>query len=387
MKYYSEIESNFFLPINVERDINHKLDNSKLPKWFYEKYQNLIILIPKIKEIFAMISIDKYYNREKYNQYDKEYLEYMLQLYKSKYSKISYNLNEELTLLEIKNSIQYWGSILDLIFRIDNTLFEREHFLIWMQLFNSALIDIGEIDGSLSKSYLPNKWLLTSKGYLYNMQATTHEAGFYNRYYSEKVKWFLNKTEPYIRKNKPDPNKIDLTPEYDPLTIVKLGYVRWNTLDNLLHFIDYYHFNNKIYDPKTIMVSIGMLGLRDDLFDFFEKLELCTDSSKDSLRKVLEITHNKYLDILIRCCGVSKIASSPHKTIITSSLTAKNDFREYLEKGYDVCFVPPIIINKDKRMVEELNMNSPIVSAYIKNEVICENELDRGKIYTNHLNF
>ncbi len=38
-------------------------------------------------------------------------------------------------------------------------------------------------------------------------------------------------------------------------------------------------------------------------------------------------------------------------------------------------------------MVEELNMDSPIVSAFIKNEVICENEFGGGKVYTNHLKF
>lgn len=388
MKYYTEIERDFFLPVNVKRDINHELDNSKLPKWFYEKYRNLIILIPKIKEMFSKFSLDKYSNSQNDGQYNKDYLERLIQVYKTKYLNISIHLNEDLTLLEMKNSIQYWGNILELMFMIDNTLFERNHFTSMMQLYNSALIDIGNIDGSLAKNYLPDKWLLTSKGYLYNMKSTAHEAGFYNNYYSEKMKWFLTRTEPYIRKNSSTPGKINPFPELSNTSIIlKCGYMKWNALDVLLHSIDYYHFNYRIYDPKTIMISIGMIELRQDLFDFFEKLELYTVSPKDNLKKVIEITNDKYIDVLIRCCGVSKITSSPYKTIITSLLTAKDDFREYLEKGYDVCFIPPIIINKEKRMVEELNMESPIVSAYIKNEVICENELGRGKIYTNHLNF
>lgn len=387
MKYFTEIESNFFLPVNVQRRINHELDNSKLPNWFYEKYRYLIDLIPKIKEMFTKFSLGNYYNSQSYSQYDKNYLENLLQKYKAKYLNISSNLNDDLTLLEMKNSIQFWGNILDFMFMVDNTLFKRNHFIYIMQLCNSALIDIGAIDGSLAENHLSNKWLLTSKGYLYNMQATAHEDGFYDSYYKEKVQWFLDKTEPYIRKNNPTSGKINLFLDFDTSTILKCGYIKWNTLDILLHSIDYYHFNHKIYDKKTIMVSIGMIELRRDLLDFFEKLELYTDSPKDSLRKVLEITHDKYLDVLIRCCGVSKITSSPYKTIVTSLLTAKTDFKEYLEKGYDVCFIPPIIINKETRMVEELNMDSPIVSAYIKNEVICEDELDKGKIYTNHLKF
>lgn len=218
------------------------------------------------------------------------------------------------------------------------------------------------------------------------MQATAHEAGCYNDYYKEKMNWFLTKSEPYIPQNKISTDKINPYPELsDILIILKSGYIKADILELLLHYINYYHFNYRIYDPKIIMISLGMIELRTDLFNFFERLELYTDSPKDSLRKVIKITNNKYLDVLVRCCGVSKIATFPYKTIITSLLTAKDDFREYLERGYNVCFIPPIIINKKTRMVEELNMNSPIISRYIENQVITENDFARGKIYTNHL--
>lgn len=386
MKYYTEIESDFFLPVNIERDINHDLDNSKLPKSFYEKYQNLINLIPKIKEIFAKFTLNKYYYKRNFSQHEKEYFEWLLKIYKIKYLKISSNLNEDLTLLEMRTIIQCWGNILDFMFMVDNTLFERNYFICMMQLFNSALIDIGEYDGALRKGYLPNKWLLTSKGYLYNMRTTAHEAGFFGNYYLEKTKEFLAKSKPCICEDIPH-KKINPFPEWgDRSIILKNGFVRFNILDDLLHFKDYYHFNYRIYDPKIIMASVGMLELQDDLYNFFKKLELYTVSPKDSLRKVIEITNNKYLDVLVRCCGVSKLASSPPKTIVTSLLTAKDDFKEYLEKGYDVCFIPPIIINKETRMLEELNMDSYIVNEYIRNEVIYESELG-GRVYTNHIKF
>lgn len=387
MEYHSEIESNFFLPVNVEKNINHELDKLKLPKWFYEKYQSLINLIPRIKETFEEFSLDKYYNSQNYNLCNRDYLERLIQGYKTRYLNISSNLNEELTLLEMKNSIQYWGNILELLFIIDNTLLEKDYFISIMQLFNSALIDIGNIDGSLVKKQLPNKWLLTSKGYLYNMQSTAHEMGVYNKYYSEKINWFLTKTTPYIHKHNPTSVRINPFPELSDTSILKCGYMTSNTLDILLHYIDYYHFNHRIYDPKITMISIGMIELRQDLFDLFERLELYTDSPKDNLRRIIEITNNNYLDVLIRCCGVSKITSSPYNSIVTSLLTAKDDFSEYLEKGYNVCFIPPIIINKKTRMVEELNMDSPIINKYIRNTVLCESDLEKGKVYTNHLKF
>ncbi len=310
MKFYSEIESDFFLPISNERYINHTLDKSKLPKWFYEKYQDLIMFIPKIKDLFAKFLINEYYN----DIYNKEYQKYLVEKYKTKYLSINSNLNEELTLLEIRNSIQYWGNVLELLFMIDSTLFEKSNFISMMQLYNSALIDIGSIEGSLKTKYLPNSWLLTSRGYLYNMQATAHEAGCYNDYYKEKMNWFLTKSEPYIPQNKISTDKINPYPELsDILIILKSGYIKADILDVLLHYINYYHFNYRIYDHKIIMISLGMIELRTDLFNFFERLELYTDSPKDSLRKVIEITNNKYLDVLVRCCGVSKIATFPYK--------------------------------------------------------------------------
>lgn len=388
MKYYAEIESEFFLPVNNIKKINHTLDNSKLPKTFYDKYKIINDLIPKIKKLFAKFSFNTFFNNPNYDDYNKKYFAHLLKIYQKKSQLISSRLHEKLTLLESKESIQCWANICDFIHMVDNTLIDKDTFISIMQLLNEALIDIGKIDGSLSKHYLPDKWLLTSKGFLYNMQTTAHETGSFKNYYLEKTNWFLTKTQPLPHKNNTIIEKINPCPELnDPSIILKNGYISCNVIDELLHFIDYYHFNKKVYDPKIIMSSIGMIELCKDLMFFFDKLELYTDYPKDNLRKSISITNGNYLDFLIRCCGVSKIASFPYKTIITSSLTAKKDFEEYLEKDFNVCFVPPIIINREKRMVEELNMDSPIVSEYIKHKVICEDDLDKGKIYTNYLKF
>jgi len=388
MKYYAEIESDFFLPVNIRKKINHTLDNSKLPKTFYDKYQIINDLIPKIKKLFAKISFNTFLNNPNYDDYNKENFTHLLKIYQNKSQLISSNLHEKLTLLESKESIQCWANICDFIYMVDNTLIDKDTFISIMQLFNEALIDIGEIDGSLRKIYLPNKWLLTSRGFLYNMQTTAHEAGSFKNYYIEKTNWFLTKTQSLPHKNNTTIKKINPYPELiDSSIILKSGYIRYNILDDLLHFRDYYHFNKKVYDPKIIMSSIGMIELRKDLMGFFDNLELYTDYPQDNLRKSISMTNGNYLDFLIRCCGVSKIASFPYKTIITSSLTAKNDFEEYLEKDFNVCFIPPIIINREKRMVEELNMCSPIVNEYIKHKVIYEDDLDKGKVYTNYLKF
>lgn len=67
------------------------------------------------------------------------------------------------------------------------------------------------------------------------MQLTAHEEGFYD-YYLEKIKWFLTGTETYTCKIDLTTNKINPCPELNDISIVlKCGYMKWNTLDVLLH--------------------------------------------------------------------------------------------------------------------------------------------------------
>lgn len=56
-------------------------------------------------KMFSKFSLDKYSNSKNYGLNNKDYLERLIQTYKTKCLKISSNLNEDLTLLEMKNSI------------------------------------------------------------------------------------------------------------------------------------------------------------------------------------------------------------------------------------------------------------------------------------------
>ena len=62
------------------------------------------------------------------------------------------------------------------------------------------------------------------------------------------------------------------------------------------------------------------------------------------------------------------MAVCKNKLIATSSINCGEDFFEYLKRGWDVCFVPPIIINREKGIVEELNIDSHIVEKIIEED-------------------
>ena len=62
--------------------------------------------------------------------------------------------------------------------------------------------------------------------------------------------------------------------------------------------------------------------------------------------------------MLVRCCGFHKVLSIPEefypiKTIVTSVINYEEVFREYIEKGWKINFVPPIVLNKELGKLEE----------------------------------
>jgi len=57
--------------------------------------------------------------------------------------------------------------------------------------------------------------------------------------------------------------------------------------------------------------------------------------------------------MLVRCCGFHKVTSLPDKIITTSLINYEDEFREYIEKGWKIDFLPPIIINESKGTIEE----------------------------------
>ena len=78
------------------------------------------------------------------------------------------------------------------------------------------------------------------------------------------------------------------------------------------------------------------------------------------------MTNNEVNDIFVRCCGFHKVESQLKKTITTSDVNYKDLFKEYIDKGWNVVFIPPIIIKRDLGVISELDMESPFVKKYMK---------------------
>ena len=80
----------------------------------------------------------------------------------------------------------------------------------------------------------------------------------------------------------------------------------------------------------------------------------------------MKISGDELTDIFVRCCGFHKVESKEEKTITTSDIRYKETFKDYIEEGWNIVFIPPIIILKDIGTTKELDINSPFVKKYIK---------------------
>jgi intein/homing endonuclease len=96
-----------------------------------------------------------------------------------------------------------------------------------------------------------------------------------------------------------------------------------------------------------------------------------TNNPKKEFKRLNEMTKNNpddrdFRDIFVRCAGFYKIETTLEKTITTSSFTPFEDLPEYLKRGWDVCIIPPIIVNSEKGIISELDMNSLLVERYLE---------------------
>ena len=91
-----------------------------------------------------------------------------------------------------------------------------------------------------------------------------------------------------------------------------------------------------------------------------------------------------YDDLLVTCLGAYKIETRLKKTITTSSLTPFEDLRAYIERGWDVCVIPSVIVDKEKGVLKALDIDTPMVSKSIDEDAMAYEESRRinyGRIY------
>lgn len=335
--YYKELESGFYLPILDNKNQNDVINVSDD---FYNKYSELFIFIDNLKILLNNIDINKL----------KTTINTLI-LLKQKIEKF-YNMAvmKNLNILQLEKYILISGEIFDILYNLNLYDIEKQQYLNIMKIFNDALLDLGYQKNKIVDMKLPDTWFITSTGNLCNTRSSKHMNADLSEYYSYLKNKFINNELQFVN-NKND--KFDPLPEYTSYRkIYEDGYVRFIILDIELHYIDYVKFNGKIFDERYLKIIAGICEMKEIFYNLFKKLNIYTNDPINELNKIIELTKDNYDDILIRCCGVTKVIQET-KIIVTSDFDYEYKFNNYIINGWKIRFIPPININVEKGIVEE----------------------------------
>ena len=232
------------------------------------------------------------------------------------------------------------------------------------------------------KYHIPNAWYITPFGHLYNSAGGHGMATLMHP-------WFRLCTdyEKYRELKSRDKLDVDLSVFIDcghdnllkAKEALENGYITYGDWHYYVHLIpsfvsikplEYENMSEenkrwhdwmgrRTYNPKIVKYVAGIMSANAGLLTMFQYLR---NYSNDYVRD-FEFLHDLGFDsMLIQFCGFHKISSIADKTITTSDVNWENDFKEYIEKGWHIDFVKPIILNNGK--LEELNDEFLIIKKY-----------------------
>ena len=122
-------------------------------------------------------------------------------------------------------------------------------------------------------------------------------------------------------------------------------------MDKLPNPID----NNSIksYMQNNILVTSGSVMANGLLWEYFTNLKNKTNDYSAALNMHRSVILD---DFLVRFVGFSKVVLRADKKIIsTSNLAYQDEFREYIERGWNIDFTTPLAFNYSKNQIEEMD--------------------------------
>lgn len=362
IKYYKELENrlNYYLPLVDIQDKGKKvLFDYEIPFSFIEKYADLFKNSEFLITIYKEFNIDEWFRNNIYIDYENTCLVYSefesveeeFYWILEEYKKINFSsraienylyLIKRLSILYIDlflNNKQYYTSL-------NNTIVAAIEEL---KKYNT----IHYIPDKVDNLYQPDAWYITPNGYLYNAGKYGHSGRDLTLNYN-KMKYFINNNENILDNHKISNGYLNLSKK-----IKENGYISAGQFKVFLNYISQPAYLESIDEiPVTrenhiIQLILGIINAQACFYRFFEDLCIYTKDPKNEIDKLVAWTKDDIRDILVRCCGFHKIESMREKTITTSCVNYETEFEEYIKNGWNVEFIPPIIIDKYNRCVTE----------------------------------
>lgn len=372
IKYFKELDNrdDYYLAlVNVEDNGRKQLFDYKIPLSFFEKYSDIFRYGDFFVNIFNRFDINEWFHKNFYRDYEsacdalsefesiKEEINWILEDYK----KININSNDI-------ESYLYLLKRISLLFT-DLLSHNSEFYLTFNQKVKNALKDLENIKmieykpNKVDNIYQPDAWYITPNGFLYNAGKYGHK--------SRDLTFNYKRIISYIRSNNRFENHEISDKYFKEANMIKgNGYVTADQFQTFLNYISQPAYLEKINDvfvtrDKNInQLVIGIVNAQGCLYKFFEDLCIYTDNPILEIKKLIEMTNNYLGDILVRCCGFHKVESTQEKTITTSLVDYENQFSEYINNGWTIKFIPPIIINKG--YIDEYDKDFLIIRQLLK---------------------
>lgn len=307
------------------------------------------------------------------------------ELYKEDYSNISdlIKMQENMPSIEITKDLESWLYILDFYIMALQKIFYFHPY--YKKLLNndyqllinarSSLRGHSEFIIKHSKKAdqdinLPNSWYITNYGDLYNAFVVGHSETATTSPF-ETIKWHINYGEALAPSARYLLTLIDSIRKTSAVSFLEYSnYINANLFPVRIA-TQYDNFGlMMIYDPKIVMLTLGVISAQAGLYGFFEYFQRNVRNPELELSRLEEMTRCFLSDTLVRCAGFHKVETNLSRTITTSSLTPFEDLKAYVESGWDVYFIPPIIVNKEKGRIEELSIGYNIAGRHLEEDII-----------------
>lgn len=252
-------------------------------------------------------------------------------------------------LLSVKKMAKYQNKLS----KDDEMLFDEA-----LEFMRNYKIEISHKAFEPVKMYLPNSWYITPYNHLYNtMGSDGHKEAnlIYPFYYSiirddvvSNPYILLESAKKILEKGFIDKVTFDSYTNliYDFITIYPESYYNLTNSEKY----KYTSLYRRTYNPKIVKLIVGIKSAQAGLFSFFHYLK---NNSSDYPNDLDFVKQYSLDEILVRCCGFHKISSICDKTITTSCINYEEVFAEYINKGWNIDFVKPIILNPYTKRVEE----------------------------------
>lgn len=167
----------------------------------------------------------------------------------------------------------------------------------------------------MNKKQIPDSWYITKSGFLYNTLSNEHNLA--------TLKNELDVIEFYIK------NNMNLAELLINMNEINCSYSK---------------------DENSKLLLNGYLKAREDMYKSFIRLQNLVIEPYEEYKKLILLTNNNLSDILVRFVGFYKVESKVKKTITTSLKNYERELFDYILLGWNIEYVPSIIIDENNEI-------------------------------------